>query len=90
MLAERKPTTGANCIASADWRPERVIYELHLRGLSIRQLSIRNGLAPRSLYDALRKPWVRGEQIIARALRMRPREIWPQRFANRSSHGSLS
>jgi len=90
MSATRKPNINANLSASADWPPELVIYELHRRRLSLRQLSIRNGYAPRTLCDALRRPWIHGEKIIARALRMPPSEIWPVRFANRRARGTAA
>lgn len=80
----RKPTTKRELSASADWTPQRVLYELHLRGCSLRQLSLHNGLHERSLSCALRKPWPRGEQIIARALRVKASAIWPSR-RNRAS-----
>jgi lambda repressor-like predicted transcriptional regulator len=69
MSATRKPNINANLSASADRPPELVIYELHRRRLSLRQLSIRNARARRTLCDALRKPRRRAEKIIAGALR---------------------
>jgi len=79
----RTTDTDASLNASADWPSERVIYELRTRGLVLRQLSLKNGMHSRSLYEALRKPWARGERIIARALKMKPEQIWPSRYARR-------
>jgi Ner family transcriptional regulator len=83
MSLKRKPITGNIAGASADWRPERVIYELHLRGLSLRQLGFRHGLHGRSLPNALRKRWPRAEAIIAESLSVHPRVIWPSRYSSR-------
>ncbi|MFZ5510370.1 MAG: helix-turn-helix domain-containing protein [Pseudomonadota bacterium] len=68
----------------ADWHPADVVAELRKRGTSLRQLALAHGYAPRSLNKALRSPWMRGERIIAAALRLRPRDIWPSRF---DAHG---
>lgn len=65
----------------ADWNRARILYELHLRGLTFRSLSLRHGLAHNSLWTATRKRWLRGERIIAEAIGRRPEEIWPSRYA---------
>jgi Ner family transcriptional regulator len=66
-----------------DWHPADIVAELRKAGWSVRQLSIKSGLAPNTLADALRKPYRRGEEIIARELRTRPERIWPSRYKGR-------
>jgi Ner family transcriptional regulator len=66
--------------ARADWPAARIVYELKLRGMSLRRLALANGLAGRTLWNVTRSRWPRGEQIVARALRKSPAEIWPSRY----------
>lgn len=63
-----------------DWHAADVIAALHKRGMSLRQLALTRGYAPRSLHKALSHPWKRAEEIIAAALGVEPRTIWPSRF----------
>lgn len=64
----------------ANWHTADVIAALKKQGTSLRQLALTHGYAPRSLHKALSHPWKRGEEIIAAALGVAPRTIWPTRF----------
>jgi Ner family transcriptional regulator len=66
--------------ASADWPSARIVYQLKLRGLSLRRLAIAEGFKPRSFWNVTRYRWRRAEQIVARALKISPSEIWPSRY----------
>ena len=44
------------------------------------RLSRENGLGADTLYNALARPWPKGEGIIATAIGVSPSEIWPSRY----------
>ncbi|MEZ5571211.1 MAG: helix-turn-helix domain-containing protein [Halioglobus sp.] len=57
-----------------------IIYQLKLRGLSLADLARKFG-APRFYPgQAIRKPWPKWENRIARALGREPQEIFPERY----------
>ncbi|AUK45200.1 transcriptional regulator [Pasteurella multocida] len=68
-----------------DWSSKRIVYELHERNLTLHGLSIKAGLAPSTLKNALRVSYPKGERIIADALGVEPCEIWAERYAKRES-----
>lgn len=70
-------------IPSNDLHPADIVAALRKKGLSLSALSRKNGLHRTYLSDTLRKRLPRGERIIARALKMRPEEIWPSRYPAR-------
>ncbi|NBI12167.1 transcriptional regulator [[Haemophilus] felis] len=53
--------------------------ELMKRGKTFAQLGVENGLAKNTIRNALDKPYPKGERIIADALRLEPKDIWPSR-----------
>ena len=65
---------------SRDWHRADVIAALKKKGTSVTALSRENGLAPGTLSNALRFPWPKGEQIIADAIGVEPKQIWPSRY----------
>ena len=65
------------------WDRYRVISELHRLGLSLRQLSFQNGYRRDTLRDALDRRYPKAQEIIARALGVSPRVIWPERYSRR-------
>ncbi|TCJ95925.1 Nlp family transcriptional regulator [Volucribacter psittacicida] len=54
--------------------------ELMKKGLSLSKLSTNNGLAKTTLRNALDKSYPKGERIIADALGLEPKDIWPSRY----------
>ena len=76
--AHRQPPT------PGDWSAARVVYELKLRGLSFRKLAERHGYAASTLADVTRRErsYTRIEKIVARALGMKPEQIWPSRWVS--------
>jgi Ner family transcriptional regulator len=67
--------------APGDWHPADVVAELRKIGWSLQQLAFENGYTHRSsLSMALRVPYPRAEAIIAKALGVKPQEIWPSRY----------
>lgn len=63
-----------------DWHPADVLAALKKRGLSLAGVSVANGYHPTAAGKALRQPWPAMEKIVAEALALTPREIWPSRY----------
>ncbi|WLS79620.1 helix-turn-helix transcriptional regulator [Erwinia pyri] len=63
-----------------DWHPADIIAALKKQGTTLSALSRESGLASSTLSNALRRPWPKGEQLIAAALGKQPEEIWPTRY----------
>lgn len=63
-----------------DWQRADVMAALKKRRISLAALSREHGLNSGTLYNALERPWPRGEQIIASAIGLQPSEIWPSRY----------
>jgi Ner family transcriptional regulator len=67
-------------VPADDWPAPYVIAELRLRGLSLRKLSVANGLGPTRLSDVFRRHYPEGQEIIAAALGISPSTLWPSRY----------
>ncbi|PMM05693.1 hypothetical protein BCT63_09120 [Vibrio kanaloae] len=63
-----------------DWHRADVISALKKKGTSMAELSRNNGLSSGSLYNALVRPWPKGEKLIADAIGVSAIEIWPSRY----------
>ncbi|SMG19767.1 Ner family transcriptional regulator [Cedecea sp. NFIX57] len=48
-----------------DWHPADVVAALHKRGTSMARVSREAGLASSTLANTLKRPWPRGEWLIA-------------------------
>lgn len=70
----------------SDWHSADIIAALKKRGLTLSGLSRESGLSSSTLSNALVRPWTKGEQIIATALGLSPKEIWPSRYINQLSN----
>ncbi len=66
---------------NGDWKPEFISAALRINGWDYASLGEANGLGKKTLRNAIRGPWPKGEAIIADALGCYPREIWPSRFS---------
>lgn len=67
-----------------DWNRIDIVAALHKQGVSIRELSVRAGLKPDTLKNALSRAYPKAERIIAEALGVAPEHIWPSRYLNAS------
>ncbi|MBI0004963.1 helix-turn-helix domain-containing protein [Gilliamella sp. W8126] len=67
-------------MSKKDWHPEDIKCALRKKRISLRSLSIKAGLAPCTLNNALRISYPKAERIIAEALDLDPRDIWPSRY----------
>ena len=63
-----------------DWHPADVLAALRKQNWSLRQLGFANGLNGRTINTALQRPYPRAERIIADALGIHPKVIWPTRY----------
>lgn len=66
-----------------DWHRADIRAELEKRGTSLRKLSREAGLSENTLRNALDRKWPKGERIIAAAIGVSPRTIWPSRYKNK-------
>ena len=65
------------------WPREHIIAELHRRGMSLRQLGFEHGYMRDTLRHALDRPYPKAERIIAAALGLSVKTIWPARYYSR-------
>ncbi|WP_338628512.1 helix-turn-helix transcriptional regulator [Yersinia intermedia] len=63
-----------------DWHKQDILAAIRKEKCSLAALSRESGLSPSTLANALTRPWPKGEVIIADAIGVSPREIWPSRF----------
>ena len=57
-----------------------VIYQLKLRGLSLSDLARSAGVTRQCLYQVFNSAYLRMEHVIADALSMEPKDLWPERY----------
>ncbi|RRZ89364.1 helix-turn-helix transcriptional regulator [Erwinia sp. 198] len=67
-----------------DMHPADIIALLKKRGTNLSAVSREAGLAASTLANALRRPWPKGERLIAKAVEMSPEDIWPSRYKSRN------
>ncbi|ELU7312447.1 transcriptional regulator [Salmonella enterica] len=65
---------------SQDWHRADIKSALEKRGITLRDLSRQAGLSPDSLRNVFTRSWPIAERIIADALGITPKEIWPSRY----------
>ena len=63
-----------------DWHSADIIAALKKKGTTLSALSRQSGYAPSTLVNALIRPWTKGELIIATALGVEAKRIWPSRY----------
>ena len=73
-------STGQEGTNLTDWHPADVLAALKKRGISLAGLSVANGYHATAAGKALRRPWPALELIIAEAIGVGPRQIWPSRY----------
>lgn len=77
---EHKSSPSSLIRQARSWDGPRIKAELERRGSSLGRLSLAAGLCRTTVAKALRLSYPRGEEIIAKALGVEPREIWPERY----------
>ena len=63
-----------------DMHSADIIAAIKKRKGSLAAVSREAGLSSGTLANALKKPWPKGEFIIAAALELHPSDIWPSRY----------
>ncbi|MGY6773576.1 helix-turn-helix domain-containing protein [Gallibacterium sp. ZY190522] len=63
-----------------DWKRIDIIYALNKKGTNLARLSREAGLNSRTLNNALDRRYPKGERIIAEAIGVEPKDIWPSRY----------
>lgn len=66
--------------AQQDWHRADIKAALEKHGLSLSRLARLHGFARTSTAQALHFQWPKMERLIADALGIHPREIWPSRY----------
>ncbi len=76
--------------AAEGWHPAFIVYQLRLKGLSLRKVAAAAGYAAGSGKRPISHPWPAMERVIAGAIGVHPSEIWPERYnADGSPQGGL-
>jgi Ner family transcriptional regulator len=57
-----------------------ILYQCNLRGFSLASLASRHGVVRETLYQVRHKRYPRMERIIAEALGLTPKDLWPERY----------
>lgn len=82
-------TFKGNKKTAKDWHRADIVAALHKAGYSLRRLSLENGYSSATtLSNALDKPYLKAERIIADAIGVSPKVIWPQRYEYRAKNFS--
>lgn len=79
MFAHKNPKKAE----AVDTHSADVLAALKKRGWTLRRLALAHGYNGTSLHAALNRDYPKAEQIIANALGVRAKEIWPARYAKR-------
>ncbi len=65
-----------------DWHRAEIMAAVRKKHRSLAALSRENGLSSATLANALSHPWIKGEEIIAKAIGVEAIKIWPSRYFN--------
>jgi Ner family transcriptional regulator len=68
-----------------DWHPADIVAAIRKLELTLKEISIANGLTPRACSAAMHRPYEKPERAIAKTLGLHPREIWPSRYHKNGS-----
>lgn len=75
-----KTQNEAKQMSKTDWHPADIIAAIRKQELTLKELSIANGLTPRACATAMHRPYEKPEKVIAKQLGLHPKEIWPSRY----------
>ncbi len=68
--------------APMDWHQADIGAALKKRGTNMSALSEANGYSRNGLRNALYRPYPKAERIIAKAIGVEPKDIWPTRYSS--------
>ena len=63
-----------------DWYSADIIAAMKKKGPTLSALSRQSGYTPSTLANAHARSWTKGEMIIANALGVEAKRIWPSRY----------
>ncbi|MDH5785364.1 MAG: helix-turn-helix domain-containing protein [Chromatiales bacterium] len=72
--------TTRQLLRDPDKRRAWVKYQIHMLGSSMAQLAEEAGVSRQCLYQAFCKSYPRMEKVIADALELEPKVLWPERY----------
>jgi Ner family transcriptional regulator len=72
-------------VGTQDWHPADVKAALEKRGISLRQLAKAHGYS--HFQRVLTSEWWAAEQIVAKALELEAKQIWPSRYPKDRDRG---
>lgn len=61
-----------------NWHPAQVKAALEMKGTNLSKLAKQHGYA--HINEVLHRPWLAAERIVAKALGVKPQQIWPTRY----------
>jgi len=64
-----------------DWHPEDVKAAVRKTGITLSALAENAGFEGSAARQALKRPWPKAEAVIARRLKLHPKDIWPSRYS---------
>ena len=64
-----------------NWHHQRILFEVRLKGSSLRRLSLQHGLDARTVTRSLYKRYPKAHRIIADFLGLAPADIWPEYYS---------
>lgn len=74
-------TTGPKKASQEDWHPADILAALHKRGITLVALAKSHGRTNSStLSAAMVRSYPSSERVLADALEVHPKEIWPSRY----------
>lgn len=76
--------------SSKDWHSADIIAAIKKTGTTLAAVSRDAGLSSTTLSNALLRPWPKGEMIIAKAIGVEAKEIWPSRYFDARTGGQIS
>ncbi|WP_338412498.1 helix-turn-helix domain-containing protein [Psychrobacter raelei] len=81
FLQDAGVDTTSITITKKDWDRNDVVYALRKAGTNMAALSKKHYDNRSTLNNVFRGHYPRGEQIVAKALGLEPKDIWPSRYS---------
>lgn len=63
-----------------DWHPADVVAALKKKGTSLAEIERQNGYARTALSMLWTQRWPKAQELVAKAIGVKPSEIWPSRY----------
>lgn len=66
--------------AGSSWHPQLIKAHIHMRGMTLKKLSLDNGLSESACRQALLRSQPAAERVISRFLGIPLHDLWPDRW----------